>query len=109
ATIPLEGGEIRCRKTPIFDHVASPERLAVRRAGVEQSNSSVIFDDYGMLKIYRRLQPGPHPEIEMSRFLVERAGFANPPPLLALMELDLDGTDGPQTHALAVLFGFVRN
>ena len=61
-----------------------------------------------MLKIYRRLQPGPHPEIEMSRFLVERAGFANTPPLLAFMELDLDG-DGPQTHALGVLFGFVRN
>jgi maltose alpha-D-glucosyltransferase/alpha-amylase len=61
-----------------------------------------------MLKIYRRLQPGPHPEIEMSRFLVERAGFANTPPLLAFMELDLDN-DGPQTHALGVLFGFVRN
>ena len=62
-----------------------------------------------MLKIYRRLQPGPHPEIEMSRFLVERAEFANTPPLLAFMELDLDGASGPQTHALGVLFGFVRN
>jgi maltose alpha-D-glucosyltransferase / alpha-amylase len=109
ATIRLEGGEIRCCKTPMFAQAAPPEQVVVRRAGVEQSNSSVIFDDYGMLKIYRRLQPGPHPEIEMSRFLVERAGFANTPPLLALMELDLDGTDGWQTHALGVLFGFVRN
>jgi maltose alpha-D-glucosyltransferase/alpha-amylase len=105
----LEGGEIRCRKTPMFDQVAPPERMAVRRAGVEQSNSSVIFDEYGILKIYRRLQPGPHPEIEMSRFLVERAGFANTPPLLATMELALDSQDGPETHALGVLFGFVRN
>jgi maltose alpha-D-glucosyltransferase / alpha-amylase len=109
ATIPLEGGEIRCRKTPIFDQVSPPERLVVRRTGVEQSNSSVIFDDYGMLKIYRRLQPGPHPEIEMSRFLVERAGFANTPPLLATMELALDGKDAPEEHALGVLFGFIRN
>ena len=70
-----------------------------RRLGVEQSNSSIIFDEYGMLKIYRRLQPGPHPEIEMSRFLVERAGFANTPPLLAFMELGLDGEDGQQTRA----------
>jgi maltose alpha-D-glucosyltransferase/alpha-amylase len=109
ATMRLEGaGEIRCRKTPLFDQVALPERLIARRIGVEQSNSSIVFDDYGMLKIYRRLQPGPHPEIEMSRFLVERAGFANTPPLLAFMELDLD-SDGPQTHALGVLFGFVRN
>src|SRR5258708_11659484 len=62
-----------------------------------------------MVKIYRRLQPGPHPEIEMSRFLVERAGFANTPPLLATMEVALDGKDAPEEHALGVLFGFIRN
>ena len=105
----------RRRRDPLPQNAATstrsrtPERLVARRSGAEQSNSSIIFDDYGMLKIYRRLQPGPHPEIEMSRFLVERAGFANTPPLLAFLELDLDGSDGPQTHALGVLFGFVRN
>jgi maltose alpha-D-glucosyltransferase/alpha-amylase len=109
ATIPLEGGELRCLKTSIYDQVEAPERLVVRRSGVEQSNSSVIFDDYAMLKFYRRLQPGPHPEIEMSRFLVERAGFANTPPLLGFMEIDLAGHDGPETHALGVLFSFIRN
>src|SRR5271163_190882 len=109
ATIPLEGGELRCRKTASFDLVAFPERLSVRRSGTEQSNSSVFFEEYGMLKVYRRLQPGPHPEIEMSSFLVERAGFANTPPLLATLELALDGKHGPEAHALGVLFGFVRN
>jgi maltose alpha-D-glucosyltransferase / alpha-amylase len=109
ATMPLEGGEIRCCKTPLFDTVVPPERLVVRRSGVEQSNSSIIFDNYGMLKTYRRLQPGPHPEIEMARFLVERAGFANTPPLLAFMELDLDSNNRPEAHALGVLFGFVQN
>jgi maltose alpha-D-glucosyltransferase/alpha-amylase len=110
ATIRLEGAEIRCRTTPLFDEIAAPPRLGPRRSGVEQSNSSILFDDYGMLKIYRRLQPGPHPEIEMSRFLVERAKFANTPPLLAFMELDLiGGEDVPSAHALGVLFGFVRN
>ena len=109
ATMPLEGGEIRCRKTPIFERVALPERFAVRRPAVEQSNSSVFFEEYGMLKIYRRLQPGPHPEIEMSRFLVERAEFANTPPLLATLEVALDSESGAEEHALGVLFGFVRN
>ncbi len=79
ATMPLEGGEIRCRKTPSFDWSAVPERFVVRRAGAEQSNSSVFFEEYGMLKLYRRLQPGPHPEIEMSRFLVESAGICQYP------------------------------
>ncbi len=85
-----------------------PDRLIPRRTGVEQSNSSVLFEEYGMLKIYRRLQPGVHPEIEMSRFLVERAGFANTPLPLATVELAL-ADEAPQTTALGVLFSFVRN
>jgi len=109
ATLPLEGGEIRCHKTSSFDPSAVPERLAVRRAAAEQSNSSVFFEDYGMLKLYRRLQPGPHPEVEMSRFLVESAGFANTPPLLATLEIAVDGESGREEHALGVLFGFIRN
>jgi maltose alpha-D-glucosyltransferase/alpha-amylase len=109
ATVPLEGGEIRCRKTPSFEQSTVPERLVVRRAGAEQSNSSVFFEDYGMLKLYRRLQPGPHPEVEMSRFLVERAGFANTPPPLATLEIAIDGESGREEHALGVLFGFIRN
>jgi hypothetical protein len=31
------------------------------------------------------------------------------PPLLGFLELDLDNQSGPETHALGVLFGFVRN
>jgi maltose alpha-D-glucosyltransferase / alpha-amylase len=108
-TVPLEGGEIRCRKTPRFDQSPLPERFVVRRASTEQSNSSVFFEEYGMLKLYRRLQPGAHPEVEMSRFLVERAGFANTPPLLATLEIALDGEGGAEEHALGVLFGFIRN
>ena len=109
ARLPVEHGEIRFIKTTGYEETAVPERLTVRRAGTEQSNSSVFFDDFGMLKLYRRLEPGPHPEIEMSRFLVERAGFANTPPPLATIELSLDGETEPQTIALGVLFGFVRN
>jgi maltose alpha-D-glucosyltransferase / alpha-amylase len=108
ATVPLEGGEIRFRKTSRFAQTPPPERLVIRRSGAEQSNSSVFFEEYGMLKIYRQLQPGIHPEIEMSRFLVERAGFANTPPPLATIELAIAG-ETPDTTALGVLFGFVRN
>jgi maltose alpha-D-glucosyltransferase/alpha-amylase len=107
--LQLDRGEIRCAQTRSYQQGAVPQRLTVRRGSGEQSNSSVFFDEYGMLKLYRRLEPGPHPEIEMSRFLVERAGFANTPPPLATIELALDGETGPQTMAVGVLFGFVRN
>jgi maltose alpha-D-glucosyltransferase / alpha-amylase len=109
ARLALDRGEIRCTKTSLYDSASPPERLNVRRGGVEQSNSSVFFDEYGMLKLYRRLEPGPHPETEMSRFLVERAGFANTPPPLATLELVIESESGPQAMALGVLFGFVRN
>jgi maltose alpha-D-glucosyltransferase/alpha-amylase len=108
ATVPMAGGEIRFRKTAGFAQAPRPERLVIRRSGAEQSNSSVFFEEYGVLKVYRRLRPGIHPEIEMSRFLVECAGFANTPPPLATIEVAIDG-EGPQTTALGVLFGFVRN
>jgi maltose alpha-D-glucosyltransferase/alpha-amylase len=105
AIVALAGGEIHFRKTPIFDRVEAPERLVARRVGTVPSATSVLFDDYGMLKIYRRLYLGPHPAIEMARFLIERTDFANTPPLLATIELDLAG----EASVLGGLFGFVRN
>ncbi len=71
----------------------------------EQSNSSLTVGDVLMLKIYRRISPGIHPEAEMSRFLTEQ-GFANSPPLLGdVVHIAADGT--PAT--IAVALGFVRH
>jgi maltokinase len=58
---------------------AVPHRSAageVRLMGVEQSNSSVVFDDAIVLKVFRKLEPGLNPELEMLRFLTWR-GFPN--------------------------------
>jgi predicted trehalose synthase len=56
------------------------EGAAVRSLGVEQSNSSVVLDELHVLKLYRRLEAGPNPELEVLRALGE-AGFANAPRL----------------------------
>ena len=37
--------------------------------GVEQSNSSLVFDDQLVLKVFRKVEPGLNPELEMLRFL----------------------------------------
>ena len=55
---------------------AAPARLI----GVEQSNSSIVFDDRLVLKLFRKLEPGINPELEIVRFLT-RAGFPNIAPL----------------------------
>jgi maltokinase len=52
----------------------------IRPMGVEQSNSSLVFDDRLVLKLYRRLEPGINPELELLRFLTEH-GFPNIPSL----------------------------
>ena len=55
--------------------------LAVSRLiGSEQSNTSVVFDEEVILKVYRRLEAGINPELEMLRFLTEH-GFEHVPPL----------------------------
>src|SRR4029077_49303 len=72
---------------------------------VEQSNSSLTIGDMVMLKIFRRISAGQHPEPEMSRYLTAQ-GFANAPPLLGeVVQVAPDGT--PNT--LAVALGFIRN
>ena len=61
----------------------------VESLGVEQSNSSVVLDEEHVLKLYRRLEAGPNPEIEMLRALQEE-GFTNAPRLEGALE-----TPGP--------------
>jgi maltokinase len=59
-------------------HLSGPSD--VRLMGVEQSNSSVVFDDKIVLKVFRKLEPGVNPELEVLRFLTWR-GFPNIAPL----------------------------
>jgi maltokinase len=44
----------------------------VRAMGVEQSNSSIVFGEEQVLKVFRRIEPGVNPELEMLRFLSAR-------------------------------------
>ena len=71
--------------------------------GSEQSNSSVVYGDALILKVFRRLQPGDNPDIEVTRALaqVDCPHIAAP---LAWQDGDLDGS--PTT--LALLQPFLR-
>ncbi|HJT07304.1 MAG TPA: maltose alpha-D-glucosyltransferase [Stellaceae bacterium] len=93
-------------RSAAFARAPLPESPVVKRLGGEQSNSSILIEGYGVLKLYRRVVSGVQPEIEMARFLTEVAAFANTPPLLGDFRF-IDG-DGQET-ALGVLFAYVRN
>ena len=99
-------GCLACRPTAAFDEFRDVAAESCRRLGVEQSNSSLLIDDRVIIKLYRRLQTGIHPEIEIGRFLTDVAGFTNAPRLLGSVELL--GGDGTVT-AVALVQEFVRN
>ena len=71
----------------------------------EQSNTTVIVDASCVVKIFRKLNEGIHPEIEIGRFLIEHTGYRNVPDLLGSIEL----VEGEQRSALAVAHRFVEN
>src|SRR5205807_10494876 len=58
-----------------------------RQMGVEQSNSSIVFDERVVLKAFRKLEPGINPELEMLMFLT-RHGFENIAPLQGWYEYE---------------------
>ena len=58
---------------------------SVRAMGAEQSNSSVVFGETLTLKIYRRVEAGINPELELLRFLTDH-GFASVPALAGWYE-----------------------
>ncbi|MEP7077758.1 MAG: putative maltokinase, partial [Chthoniobacterales bacterium] len=52
----------------------------------EQSNSSVLFDDKFFLKLYRKLEDGTNPDVEVTRFLTEQSSFAHVPAFAGVLE-----------------------
>ncbi len=81
-------------------HLVAPDlEVAVRRPIVlEHSNSSIVFDEAHILKVLRKIEPGPNPDVEITRVLADR-GYTSV--LAPLAELRRDGID------LAVLREFL--
>lgn len=64
-----------------------PASAEARPIASEQSNSSVVFGENAILKVYRRVEAGVNPELELLRFLGER-GFRHVPALLGWYEYE---------------------
>jgi maltose alpha-D-glucosyltransferase/alpha-amylase len=88
------------------DELDLPDDATVRRIGAELSNSLLVLGERILLKVYRRLEPGPHPELELGHYLTEVVGFAHTPRLLGAIEQI--GGDGSAT-AYCAAFEFVSN
>ncbi|PIQ87003.1 MAG: maltose alpha-D-glucosyltransferase [Candidatus Omnitrophica bacterium CG11_big_fil_rev_8_21_14_0_20_45_26] len=81
-------------------------KLDIHLAGVEQSNTSVIFGDQAILKIYRRVENGKNPDLEIGLFLTQKKSFAFVPAVGGYLEYQ----HARQTPAtLGLLQSWVKN
>jgi maltokinase len=83
----LDTGEGCLRFRNATGPIGIPEDADVRPIGLEQSNTSLVFGSELVLKIFRKLEPGINPELEMLRFLTARE-FPSIAPLRGWFEYD---------------------
>ena len=93
------------RRSSAFEAVRGEESLPARTGSAEQSNTSILYGSRLILKVFRKLQLGENPDVEIGRFLTEVAQFPRIAPFLG--ELTLVTPEGSTT--LGMLQGLVAN
>ncbi|MDD2050006.1 maltose alpha-D-glucosyltransferase [Pseudomonas putida] len=103
--LPCAEGELRFDASEQLAALNLADDAPVRYLSAEQSNSSVVVGGSLVLKLIRRVNPGVHPELEMSAYLTA-AGFSNISPLLGWVSR-VDSQQQPQL--LMIAQGYLSN
>jgi maltose alpha-D-glucosyltransferase / alpha-amylase len=107
ARMPTErGGTLVFEPTHLFGAIDLQRTEPIEVLKGEQSNTSLRFDEALMLKLFRRLQFGPNPEVEIGWFLTEHTDFHGTPAVVG--SLEYHAPDG-QVASLALLQEFKAN
>ncbi|MCI0409216.1 MAG: putative maltokinase, partial [Acidobacteria bacterium] len=105
--LPFGKGRFKFSATAAFVRLVGDTSLQeMRPPMVAGSNTAVILGDQLFLKVYRHLQEGLSPEVELGHFLTEISPFAHVVPLAGALEYqDVEGN----RFALGLLQGYVAN
>jgi maltose alpha-D-glucosyltransferase/alpha-amylase len=103
-----KGGRLTASTTAAFRHKRGDRSVAIDPVLLngDQSNSSIVYGDRFILKVFRRPDEGTNPDLEIGRYLTEKAGFPHTPPVAGYLEYRR-GRGQPRT--LAILHGYVVN
>lgn len=101
-------GEVSTLPTRVFQSVRGPIEISLEPdlLKAEQSNTSIIYGDRLILKLFRRIEEGLNPDLEIGRFLTEKAFFDHIPALAGAIEYNRRKSP-PMT--LAILQSLVPN
>jgi maltose alpha-D-glucosyltransferase/alpha-amylase len=100
-------GEVVARPSPALKKILPPssETPPPTLLRAEQSNTSILFGDRCILKLFRRLQEGVNPDLQIGLYLTAR-GFAHVPPVAG--HIEYRGRRG-QKSTLGILQQYVPN
>ena len=120
ASAIAQPGTVPCCEGWEFCHtVVTPVGAGERPIGLDQSNTSYVVGEQLVVKLYRRIWPGVHPEVELGRYLTETARLDCVPAYagsvhwrdhaVALVQEYVPGADGWAWGADAVIGGDVAD
>lgn len=89
--VQAAGSAVRFRPFAAFE-APKPKSVEPRLLSAEQTNTSVIFGDGFILKVFRQLDKGTSADLDMSAFLTEH-GYANAPKVAGAMESSERGSN----------------
>jgi len=103
-TLPMRDGVVHADNIDLTPQRAPADTLVpITRSAPDQSNTSVLFGRRLIMKIFRRVEEGPNPDVEMVEYLTGRR-FPNVPPLVGTISY-MTGLPG----SIAMLQEFVPN
>jgi maltose alpha-D-glucosyltransferase/alpha-amylase len=108
-----DNGEVQGGHTKAFrkdwERTKTRSNLEPHRLESDKPNSYIRYGENFILKLYRRLEPGPNPDREMLEFLTEKTEFGNTPRALGWLEYKQSFDDTQVQTTLGVLTSFTRN
>lgn len=82
--VPNDRTRVQYHKSHNFPDV---EYTSSRFMGMEQSNTSIVYNDAFVLKFFRRIYADKNPDYEMSQFLSEKKEYKNTPAYLGSINI----------------------
>ncbi len=82
--LPIDRTKVQYHKSTEFENVSYESS---RFMGLEQSNTSIVYNENYVLKFFRRIYVDRNPDYEMSRFLSETKDFKNTPRYLGSINI----------------------